>query len=576
MENKIFQRAYCALSNKIFGMRIVVVVTVLSLLVTSCNFKKKEASASHFPFQKSEGGYWGLLGVDGKILIEDEFKGKPTPVVDGCFFVRNSNGNYELYDIDDPKRAIGENYVDIAMFNEGLAPVVKEGEGISFINRKGEVLFELPHEYLKAISVSEGLSAVMNEDDKVGFVNMKGEVIIKPQYLHATSFVNDHAFVFDENNGFYCIDKTGRKVFEMNDGFYSINKQGNQFLEKFGKQDQLISQNVAIWNRGIREDLIPYITKNEIFGVKNSKGEVVIEALDKYKGIYGFRNGYSIFRTERGYGVINKKGEVKIPDKYDEIAFCDGIVAVVCREGKWGIISMDEERLCSFKYERLFAIENSSYFIGFRNENYYLITKEGEEKGKYQAIDWEMDNIVESDYFSGSRFAKQLLDLNHTIGDVIIEGNDHFGPNLYGFLGMTPEECVDVLKIADLSVINIVSNLGNRFLPSTYLFSTDYASVSISPHFPEVVVTMYNSYFFSNEVCNAIVIDVTVYDKYVKYMDLIHKGFVSELKEMGYEKRESHLPLEAYENAASRTVIQITDFGTSKDNLIKILVSKMK
>lgn len=78
-------------------------IPILLSSLFSCS--KPKDIISDYPFKERENDNWGLLSaVDGKVLIEDEFKYAPTVVTDDCFFVQRANGKYELYNTNNIKK----------------------------------------------------------------------------------------------------------------------------------------------------------------------------------------------------------------------------------------------------------------------------------------------------------------------------------------------------------------------------------------------------------------------------------------------------------------------------------------
>ena len=57
--------------------------------------------------------------------------------------------------------------------------------------------------------------------------------------------------------------------------------------------------------------------ENSLFGVKDAKGNILV--LPVYNEISGFCNGYSCVYTDSGVGLINSKGKLIAPCKFDSI-----------------------------------------------------------------------------------------------------------------------------------------------------------------------------------------------------------------------------------------------------------------
>ena len=112
------------------------------LVLTGCS-NNSENPITHLPFKTEKDGRWGLIDMEGNILLEDEFKHRPSVVIDGMFCVKNSDGMYELYTAEQKPRQIGEEYLYVGYFANGLAPVVEKDSRITYINKEGKVVIKL-------------------------------------------------------------------------------------------------------------------------------------------------------------------------------------------------------------------------------------------------------------------------------------------------------------------------------------------------------------------------------------------------------------------------------------------------
>ena len=148
----------------------------ICLLLASCsNSGEKQIGPSHFPFKESKKDAWGLVDVNGKVLVENEFRDEPSPAINGMFFAKTKKG-FEVYSISDPTKPIGEAYKDVAYYSEGLAPCVKESEGIKYIDKEGNVKFELPLEYLYADKFVNGYSLIGRKDNVWNAISTNGQI----------------------------------------------------------------------------------------------------------------------------------------------------------------------------------------------------------------------------------------------------------------------------------------------------------------------------------------------------------------------------------------------------------------
>ena len=336
------------------------------------------SEVTHFAYQEVENGKWGFMSVEGEVVVQPTFQDMPTPVTDDMFFVPRQDGTYELHNINEPEKIINANYTDVSSFSEGKAFVTRKGENISCSDKKGNVLFTLSQSFIGASTFSNGYSIVYAKDElgylECGYIDSKGTLIVPCQYEYASYFRNERAFVLSENSQFLLIDKKGTKL-------TSINSDNSR------ETILCIRLNGEIW-AAIEDDIIPYVA-NGAFGLKNMNGQIIMEATPKYEVITRSWNGYRIYKTENGYGIMDNLGKELIKDKYSFIGTCNtnnSKTFVACIDNKWGILSMNEKQLCPFSYEHIIGFPQSSHFIAIKDGRTLLITKTGEVKRQFYRI----------------------------------------------------------------------------------------------------------------------------------------------------------------------------------------------
>lgn len=358
---------------------------MISFLLSACNTKSDLEDITHFSYQETENGKWGIMDTNGKIVVQPMFQEMPTPVSDDMFFVPRKNGTYELRNIKEPEKIIDANYTGITYFFKGRAFVTREGEAISCIDKKGNTLYKLPSNIKGATGWSDNSAAIINEEAKVGYIDATGKIIIPCQYWFGSTFKNSYAMVMKNPETAYIIDKQGNRVVDINED----NEKATITS---------IVEYSSTWLYGIYNGIIPYVA-NGGFGLKNIKGEVVMPANEKYKKISRSYGGYCGYQTENGCGIMDDSGKILIKDKYDLIGNIDGNnkTFTACIDNKWGILSMNEEILCPFEFDLVSQIINSSYFIGQKNKKLVLMTKRGEVKAAFHNVNLSLSLNIKSD-----------------------------------------------------------------------------------------------------------------------------------------------------------------------------------
>lgn len=376
---------------------------------------------THLPFKAEKGGRWGLIDWEGNILIEDEFKEMPSAVIENRFCVKNSDGLYEFYTAEKKFKQIGEEYLSVGHFSEGLAPVVKKDSRITYINKDGEVKFELtkykddPIE--TAYSFENGIARVITASGKHGYINTKGEFVVSPIYSSIFYAGENTLLVMNEKEQWGYINYKGKTLVEpkYSDG-YAFNDNGYAIVLMDGKQIVINQKGKEILKikdgmeitEYTNENLMPYSIDNKSYGYLNLEGEKVIKLSSNIKNPSSFANGYATFKNSDGdYGTIDKEGEVVIRAKYDELNMYDDFM-LYKDDREWGFLSYSGDVIKRACYKEILPFQKGNkYTYAKDGDEWILIDEKGEDTKKvevYRIGYDDFDNFgypyyVKSDYW---------------------------------------------------------------------------------------------------------------------------------------------------------------------------------
>lgn len=154
-------------------------------------------------------GLWGYIKPDGNYKIQPQFEkaepfrnGKALALRDSSLMLIDTAGNKELK-LDHIYRYGIEN------ISENLFRIYAGTSNIGLMDSSYN--FIIPPDYQWVDEFSEGLSA-FKRNDQWGYLNSKNEIIIKPEFLGATSFKNDTAFVAVKRDSFAFINRNGEII----------------------------------------------------------------------------------------------------------------------------------------------------------------------------------------------------------------------------------------------------------------------------------------------------------------------------------------------------------------------------
>lgn len=386
----------------------ILAATAIAVTVASCSGKPE---LSYMPAKAEGDSNWGLVDANGEFLFTDEFSDRPSPVVNGYFFVEEGKG-YTVYKAEKNPKQVGDlsGLKGCGFYNDGLMPVVHKGEHISFVDGSGKTKFTL--ESVDSVSVSaamnmfvNGRCAIRTSDDKWGAIDTEGNVVVKPKYENPVLFVEDIALVKDAQSGeSYIIDRDGNTKATVSGNISS----GGVFIDGY-----TIAQ---VESSDSGEESRMAIVKGD--------GELTkLPSAVKY--VKTWNSKYIVFESsDYEYGILSVDGDVKVRAKYDNIELLANGKFIGNRDGKYMYVSPDGDteklpgevgaavgfpyqfsKVFDFKFE-LVSEDDDDDELQLRT---YNGKKVGKEMDRYKGR-IELDNIY-SDYFDYADVTRKFMDM---------------------------------------------------------------------------------------------------------------------------------------------------------------------
>lgn len=386
----------------------ILAAAAIAVTVASCSGKPE---LSYMPAKAEGDSNWGLVDANGEFLFTDEFSDRPSPVVNGYFFVEEGNG-YTVYKAEKNPKQVGDlsGLKGCGFYNDGLMPVVHKGEHISFVDGSGKTKFTL--EAIDSVSVSaamnmfvNGRCAIRTSDEKWGAIDTEGNVVVKPKYENPVLFVEDIALVKDAQSGeSYIIDRDGNTKASVSGNISS----GGVFIDGYTI--------VQIEGPDSGEESRMAIVKGD--------GELTkLPSAVKY--VKTWNSKYIVFESsDYEYGILSVDGDIKVRAKYDNIELLANGKFIGNRDGKYMYVSPDGDteklpgevgaavgfpyqfsKVFDFKFE-LVSEDDDDDELQLRT---YNGKKVGKEMDRYKGR-IELDNIY-SDYFDYADVTRKFMDM---------------------------------------------------------------------------------------------------------------------------------------------------------------------
>ncbi len=232
-----------------------------------------------------------------------------------------------------------------------------------FMMASMSIYAQVIYKYDKVYNFSEGL-AVVSLNDKYGFINLSGEVVVPLEYDYVVDCSDGLAAVFQKEsqareNGYNYysvgfVDKTGKLVIPLKYSTVSL-----PFGESFVFKDGFAA--VSWGTTGLTKG---YIDK---------KGKEVYT----YKSAESFFEGLAVVGNDDDKnGVINKKGKLVVPFRYDYIGYFEDGFADVESGGKTGLINSEGKEIIPTQYDFAYALSKDLIVVE-RGKEKALFDKNG-------------------------------------------------------------------------------------------------------------------------------------------------------------------------------------------------------
>lgn len=313
----------------------IALAALAAMLLTACggNDATYQYKTQYLPVQLVGSEKWSILDVNsGEVIAKDAFDNAPSPVVDGMFYVMNSEGSYDYYDVAAPTQAVAGHFGSVTSFSDdGVAVCSKVGGPLTVIDRNGNIIKELPKDMSQCSMFSRGMAAFQNDNGSWGYINTAGDTILPANYSSVNLFLyDDYAVVIDENQpndsvlNFTVINKNGKVMFTSNSAEY-------QPIQPY-------------YINGV----LP-VAKGDSLVCLNHDGKEVENPINDKDKIE--KAGYANFsRTPSGDYIVIKEGKTGMVDKNNQT-----------------LIPIEHDNLIDINGERLIAVDGDTYHIVDRN-----------------------------------------------------------------------------------------------------------------------------------------------------------------------------------------------------------------
>ena len=321
------------------------------------------------------GDNYGGFDTSGKIIVP--FSPYYMKDISNRVAIADSSYNYGLLTLNG-ERLTDFKYGSADRLNDNLIRVLEDAS-LGIINNTGKVI--LPSKYSTIDYFYNGFSRV-NIDKKWGFINSNGIIVIDTKFddignfnsCNVASYKSDNKWGLIDSNGKYITEPIYDAIGDGNNFGFDFNSSRNKLIKaslngKVGWIDSIGNvivpfkyEMTGYWNGGYCPVYLPRKSQSSTMTIINSSGTELFPPVDKYNYVGEYSEGLMTVGVN-GYkqtlGYIDTTGREIIPLQFEEASKFKNGIAIVKKDGFFGLINREGNPITKFKY---FKLTNSLYY----------------------------------------------------------------------------------------------------------------------------------------------------------------------------------------------------------------------
>ena len=447
---------------KVAAVIIALIVLIMFIFILNKLFVKdsstgKIVSKNYFAAYKDD--KWGVIDSTGNTVIDPAYKemivvpNSKNAVFICTYDVNYDTGEYKTKVLNDKNQEIFTQYDKVEalqnqdksgnIFYEQKALKIKKNGKYGLISFDGTEVTPVQYDEITVIPTITN-SFKVKQNEKYGIIDEDGKTVIEPQYadIDILGDNNKSGFIVKADNGKYgIVDYSNTQILPVNyegiekvygNNMYTVivngeqiivNKNGENVITKgFIKVKQILSS---------QENAFVYTRSNNKCGIMDMTGKVLVNP--QYDSIEETETGIFIASKDGKYGIININNEEKVPFEYSSITFNKKAAIYVAESSNYNAKILDNNLQTRLEGILIELNENKEYIKLRIGDDYKYYNFKFEEKT-------ESDIFPDRTLYLSKKNGKYgYVDKN---GKVIVDYiyDDAIEQNDYGFSAVKKDE----------------------------------------------------------------------------------------------------------------------------------------
>lgn len=254
-----------------------------------------------------------------------------------------------------------------------------KGSGWQLLDENGKVLSA---RYFQEMTPAKTLGFVVKSRDYYGWMNDRGVEQIHCVFDSLAAPVDDKVVVkFKGNYGImdrdenWIVPPQQFPLQAINKEVYLQREPGNNFIKTFSGNIIYFTPYRLLFGAETFSEILPDGTLRTM----NYLGQIIppLPLPENVKEVFTESEGYRGIKKDDRYGFVDRKGKLRIANRYDSIGeFHEGLAAVKLI-GRWGFVNTSDRITINPNYDRCGYFQNDLAVVS-RNNKFGLINKNGQ------------------------------------------------------------------------------------------------------------------------------------------------------------------------------------------------------
>jgi hypothetical protein len=322
-----------------------------------------------------KGKAWGIVDKNLKMMLPLRYQ-HLYPLDEGKYLVKIGDKMGEVN--KEGKNLLAPDFDSLVASAKTFRSFTK-GSGWQLLDENGHVLST---RYYQEMIPAKGQGFIVRSRDFYGWMNARGVEQIHCVFDSLVAPINDKATVkfkgqygIIDNSENWAVPPQEFPLQVINKEIYLQRQPGNVFIKSFSGNIIYFTPYRLKFNPENFSEFLPDGTER----IMNYSGQLMpaLPLPENVKEVFPESEGLRGIKKDDRYGFVDRKGKLRIANRYDSIGEFRESLAAVKLIGKWGFVNTSDQIAINPNYDRCAYFQNELAVVS-RNNKFGVINKSGQ------------------------------------------------------------------------------------------------------------------------------------------------------------------------------------------------------